>query len=146
MSEQEGNKTEGSENQESAAYLSSVYIKDEADTKADSQAYQQQREAGDAKVRQAVYDAMEGRQSGTKSLHAPDGSWGKAHYAYPAKTHTGQARSRYGGRQYGHKRTSSHTAHPPLHTSLHESDTTYAKGEGQGGIVAWLKWKLGWKR
>jgi hypothetical protein len=146
VAESEGSKNEGTNSQgnntESAAHLSSMYIKDYGDTIADSKAYQQQREAGDAKVRQALYDAMEGRQQGIKSLRIPDGSWGKAHYVYPQKTHTGQGRSRYSGRSYGHKKTSSHTAHPTLHTPPHWSDTPYSKGND--GMNWWERFKQRW--
>jgi len=143
MAESEGNKSEGAQSQdsnaESSAHLSTMHISDyhemkEANTQASARV--------EAAIRQATYDAMDVQRLGTRSLHAPDGSWARVHYAYPQKTPTGQSRSRYGGRHYGHKRTSSHTAHPTLHTPLHASDTPYAKGGEH--LSWWQRFKQQW--
>jgi hypothetical protein len=136
MAESEGNTNEGAQ---SSAHLSSTHISSYEEMK---EANTQESARVEAAIRQATYDAMEGQQQGTKSLRVPDGSWGKAHYVYPQKTHTGQGRSRYSGRSYGHKKTSSHTAHPTLHTPPHWSDTPYSKGND--GMNWWERFKQRW--
>jgi hypothetical protein len=101
----------------------------------------------DAEVRQATYDYQEaGRQGGGRSLKAPDGKYEGVTITYAPQSRGGPHQSRYGGRQYGHKRTSSHTAHPTHQTTPHASDVPYAKGEEAQGFFAWLRRKIGWQR